>query len=92
MAVALAPVSISLLGLIWAVNFLLILPILSPAFPLLLPGWVTLASKLMFGTTLAAVIGLGAETPHLYRILRRGRSSGLDRMNGYRLPLKTCNL
>ncbi len=74
--IALAPVSIGLLGLIWAVNFLLVLPVLNPAFPMLLPAWVTLVSKLMFGTALAAVLSLGAETPHLYRTLRRGRSVG----------------
>ena len=85
-AVALAPVCISLLGLIWVVNFLLVLPVLNPAFLLLLPAWVTLASKLMFGATLAAVLGLGAETPHLYRILRCGRSSGLDRLDRYIAP------
>ena len=60
---ALEPISLGLLALIWAVNFLLVLPILNPAFPLLLPTWVSLASKLLFAAALAAVLRLGTRRP-----------------------------
>jgi hypothetical protein len=60
---ALEPISLGLLGLIWAVNFLFVLPILNPAFPLLLPTWVSLASKLLFAAALAAVLRLGTRAP-----------------------------
>jgi hypothetical protein len=60
---ALEPISLGLLGLIWAVNFLLVLPILNSAFPLLLPTWVSLASKLLFAAGLTAVLRLGTRVP-----------------------------
>jgi hypothetical protein len=44
------------LGTVWAVNFLLILPHLSPSFVHLLPYGVTLTSKLLFGISAAAVL------------------------------------
>jgi hypothetical protein len=37
------------LAAIWAINFFIVLPVLSPAFVTLLPYTVTLVSKLMFG-------------------------------------------
>ncbi len=91
-ALALAPISIGLLGLIWAVNFLLILPVLNPVFPLLLPAWVTIVSKVMFGITFAAVLCLGAESPHPYRILRRGGSPAAEQTGRRKIPLMVCNL
>lgn len=44
----------ALLG-VWAVNFLLVLPYLNPAFVHLLPYGVTLVSKMLFGLSAAAV-------------------------------------
>ncbi len=52
----LLPICIGALGLIWAVNFILVLPLLDPIFPSLLPAWVTLMSKLLFGAALAGVL------------------------------------
>ena len=43
------------LGLVWAFNFLVVLPILEPSFLTLLPYVVTLASKLLFGVGAAAM-------------------------------------
>jgi hypothetical protein len=42
------------LGLVWAFNFLVVLPAIDPAFTTLLPIAVTLASKLLFGVGAAA--------------------------------------
>ncbi len=41
------------LGLVWAFNFLVVLPIVEPGFVTLLPIVVTLASKLLFGVSAA---------------------------------------
>jgi hypothetical protein len=40
------------LGIVWAINFLVVLPILNPSFILLMPVIVTLISKLLFGVTM----------------------------------------
>lgn len=52
-----AAVSVAALALtfIWAINFLLILPILNPVFIDLLPYAVTLGSKILFGMAMAGV-------------------------------------
>jgi len=44
------------LAAIWAFNFLLLLPLINPAFVALLPHPVTLISKLLFGVAMAAVL------------------------------------
>lgn len=44
------------LAAVWAVNFLLILPVLNPAFVELLPYSVTFASKLLFSAAMAGVL------------------------------------
>jgi len=44
------------LGAVWSFNFLVLLPNLDPAFLTLLPVGVTLASKLLFGVSAAAVL------------------------------------
>jgi ABC-type Na+ efflux pump permease subunit len=50
-------VSFSLtLAAVWAVNFFMVLPVLSPEFVTLLPLSITLASKLMFGWAAAAAL------------------------------------
>lgn len=44
------------LAAIWAINFLVLLPSINPAFVALLPHPVTLISKLLFGVAMAAVL------------------------------------
>ena len=44
------------LGAVWSFNFLIVLPRLDPHFLVLLPMVVTLASKLLFGVSAAAVL------------------------------------
>jgi hypothetical protein len=44
------------LAAVWAINFFMVLPVLSPEFVTLLPLPVTLASKLMFGCAAAAAL------------------------------------
>lgn len=44
------------LAAVWAINFFMVLPVLSPEFVTLLPLPVTLASKLMFGWAAAAAL------------------------------------
>lgn len=48
-------VSGALVG-VWAINFLIILPVINPAFVGLLPHGATLSSKLLFGLAAAAVL------------------------------------
>lgn len=48
------------LAAIWALNFTLVLPIVNPAFVTLMPHGVTLASKLLFGMSMAAVLTTSA--------------------------------
>lgn len=42
------------LGIVWAFNFMVVLPVLEPSFITLLPLAATLASKLLFGVAAAA--------------------------------------
>lgn len=44
------------LAAVWAVNFLVLLPLLNPHFPLLMPYAVTLTSKLLFGAAMSWVL------------------------------------
>lgn len=44
------------LSAVWAVNFFILLPLLNPAFPVLMPYAVTLTSKLLFGAAMSAVL------------------------------------
>jgi hypothetical protein len=46
------------LAMIWAINFFVVLPVVSPAFVHLLPYAVTLASKLAFGAAAAVVLNM----------------------------------
>lgn len=76
-------VAIGLMALatVWAVNFLVILPILHPAFVHLLPYPVTLLSKLLFGLAMARVlmmaphagVPLVADTLSRTRLAQPGR-------------------
>jgi hypothetical protein len=47
---------LSMLAGVWAINFFMVLPVLSPEFVTLLPLPVTLASKLMFGWAAAVAL------------------------------------
>jgi hypothetical protein len=44
------------LGIVWAINFFIVLPILNPSFVLLMPYMVTLISKLLFGAAMGWVM------------------------------------
>ncbi len=48
--------SIMILGIVWTVNFFIVLPILNPSFILLMPHIVTLISKLLFGLAMGWVL------------------------------------
>jgi len=48
--------SAAALAMVWAINFLLVLPALNPTFVSLLPYPVTLVSKLLFGAAMAWVL------------------------------------
>ena len=45
---------------VWAFNFLVVLPVLNPAFVTLMPLSATFISKMLFGVTMAAVLQQGA--------------------------------
>ena len=49
-------VASAVLATIWAVNFLLVLPVVNPVFVTLMPYPVTLGSKLLFGMAMAGVL------------------------------------
>ena len=55
------------LSAVWAVNFFVLLPVLNPAFPLLMPYAVTLTSKLLFGAAMTWVLN-GRSRPDAQRI------------------------
>ena len=44
------------LSAVWAVNFLVLLPLLNPGFPLLMPYAITFTSKLLFGAAMSWVL------------------------------------
>jgi hypothetical protein len=49
------------LGGIWALNFLVILPMVNPGFVALLPFWASLTSKLLFGICAALVLRMTTD-------------------------------
>ena len=53
---ALFATAIGALALVWAFNFLVLLPAINPQFTTLLPHPVTLVSKLLFGAAMAAAL------------------------------------
>ncbi len=60
--------ALAALGLVWTVNFLLVLPLANPVFVALLPYPVSLASKLLFGAAMAGALRDGVR-----RRLEHGR-------------------
>jgi len=67
------------LGAVWALNFFVVLPVVSPGFVHLLPYALTLASKLMFGV--AAVASLRTLVPGGAARRSPARLDGLDVCN-----------
>ncbi len=57
-------ISASALMLVWAINFLIVLPHLNPAFVLLLPYPVTFFSKLLFGLAAGLCLSRSGANPH----------------------------
>lgn len=55
--------SMMVLAMVWAINFLVILPVINPAFVTLLPFLVTLVSKMLFGIAMGAVFSAGIRFP-----------------------------
>jgi hypothetical protein len=53
------------LGVVWAINYFVILPVISPGFVHLLPYAITLASKLAFGVAAAAASQLLSASRHI---------------------------
>ena len=52
-------VAVGVLACIWAINFLLLLPVVNAQFIALLPYSVSLGSKLLFGVAMAGVFHVG---------------------------------
>ena len=61
-ATARALVVVAALVVVWAVNFLVVLPLVHPQFVDLLPYGVSLASKVLFGLAAAAVLCIAERT------------------------------
>jgi hypothetical protein len=61
-ATALFLATLTALATVWAFNFLLLLPLIDPAFVALLPHPVTLISKLLFGVAMATVLARQAAS------------------------------
>ena len=55
------PFMVAALAVVWAINFFVVLPIVSPAFILLVPFSVSLISKVLFGLAAAGVFRLLTE-------------------------------
>jgi hypothetical protein len=53
------PGSVVILAGVWLINFLVLLPVINPAFTTLLPFLVTLASKMLFGLVMGAIVTRG---------------------------------
>lgn len=64
---------IVLLALIWAINFLLVLPALNPAFVTLMPASITFVSKILFGLAMSLTLITGQNR---YETMQRIPVSG----------------
>lgn len=56
---------VSVLGLVWAINFFVVLPVLNPAFVEVVPLAVSFVSKLLFGAAAAWSLRIAARAPRL---------------------------
>ena len=72
--VSLVASALAALAAVWAVNFLVLLPQLNPAFVALLPPAVTLLSKLLFALAMGGV--LAGAIPRPVRGAQSGRPAG----------------
>ena len=63
----------AVLAAVWAVNFLLVLPVLNPSFVAIVPFAVSFVSKLMFGVAAAACLALAEDFGQLRPAARRVR-------------------
>jgi len=72
--VSLVASALAALATIWAVNFLVLLPQLNPAFVALLPPAVTLLSKLLFALGMGGV--LAGAVPRPVGAAQSGRPAG----------------
>lgn len=50
------PGSVFLLASVWLINFMVLLPVINPAFVTLMPFLITLASKMLFGWAMGSVL------------------------------------
>jgi len=66
------PLMLAALSGVWATNFFIVLPIVSPAFVHIVPYAVSLASKLLFGVAAAAVLRWQAAS-ELRPVYRRSK-------------------
>lgn len=57
--------SLVTLGIVWAINFIIILPMLNPSFIVLMPYIVTLISKLLFGMAMGWVLVIYSPRPQI---------------------------
>ena len=71
------PFMLAALAGVWAVNFIVVLPIVSPAFVTWCPIAVSLTSKLLFGLAAAEVLRRGMPHHGAERVLRGLRSGPL---------------
>ena len=71
------PFMLAALAGVWAVNFIVVLPIVSPAFVDMVPYAVSLTSKLLFGLAAAEVLRRGMPRDGAERVLRGFRSAPL---------------
>ena len=69
------PFMIAMLAGIWAINFFVVLPIVSPAFVSLVPYSVSMVSKLLFGLAAASAFYLMAPSALPLRLARSTRRS-----------------
>ncbi len=65
--------SVTLLVLIWTINFLVVLPVLNPVFVTLMPSAVTLGSKTLFGIAMGTVL---IARPYLLQTAQKLRVIG----------------
>jgi hypothetical protein len=54
------------LVIVWAINFLVVLPAINPDFVQLLPNGISLASKVLFGVAAASVLQLRRSSRHIF--------------------------
>lgn len=70
------PFSLAALAGVWAMNFLVVLPAISPGFVHIVPFAVSLTSKLLFGVTAAAILQWQDQPKFLWRKVPGGK--GID--------------